>query len=246
MDWFDDDAFWRELYPYMFPPERFAAAPEQVDQVLKLTGFPGGAVLDLCCGPGRHAVEFARHGSRVTGVDRTPFLLDRARERALEAGVDVEWVLEDMRQFVRPASYDLICSLFTSFGYFAEDADERTVLRNTCESLRPGGVFVIDVISKEKVARSWKDAFTSEFPDGARLMQIPKVMDGWSRLRNEWILVKDGTARTFSFEHWLYSGRELEDRLRASGFADVKLFGSLEGSPYDIDASRLVIVARKA
>jgi SAM-dependent methyltransferase len=246
MEWFEDDAFWRELYPYMFPAERFAAAPEQVDQVLKLTNLQGGPVLDLCCGPGRHAVEFARHGSLVTGVDRTPFLLDRARERALEAGVSVEWILEDMRHFVRPLSYDIVCSLFTSFGYFAEETDDQAVLGNIYESLRPGGVFVIDVISKERVARNWKDAITSEFPDGTQLMQIPKVIDGWSRLRNQWILIRNGTARSFAFEHWIYSGRELKDRLHASGFGDVRLFGNLEGGAYDIDATRLVAVARKA
>src|SRR5215472_15810120 len=47
MEWFQDEEFWRELYPYMFPPERFAAAPEQVDQVLALTGCNEGKVLDL-------------------------------------------------------------------------------------------------------------------------------------------------------------------------------------------------------
>jgi SAM-dependent methyltransferase len=245
MEWYEDDAFWRELYPYMFPAERFAAAPEQVDQILNLTKFSGQSVLDLCCGPGRHAVEFARHGFRVTGVDRTPFLLDRARERSTEAGVEVEWVQEDMRRFLRPSVYDFVCSLFTSFGYFDEELDEQLVLRNMYESLRPGGFFVIDVISKEKVARTWKDALTSEFPDGTRLMQIPRVLDGWSRMRNEWILIKNGTARTFSFAHWIYSGRELTDRLRAAGFGEVQLFGSLEGAPYDIDAARLVAVARK-
>ena len=85
MEWFEDDAFWRELYPYMFPPERLAAAAEQVAQVIALAGFSGRTVLDLCCGPGRHTVEFARLGLDVTGVDRTRFLLDRARERAQEA-----------------------------------------------------------------------------------------------------------------------------------------------------------------
>src|SRR5215813_12444286 len=103
MEWFEDDAFWRELYPYMFPAERFAIAPEQVVQILALTGFSGRTVLDLCCGPGRHAVEFALHNFQVTGVDRTSFLLDRARERAAEAEVDVEWIEADMRQFIRPA-----------------------------------------------------------------------------------------------------------------------------------------------
>src|ERR1700736_5314196 len=116
MQWFENEDFWRELYPYMFPADRFAAAHEQVDQVLALSGSSGRRVLDLCCGPGRHAVDFAQRGFEVTGVDGSPFLLGKARERAVEAGIAVEWVLEDMRRFRRPAAFDLACSLFTSFG----------------------------------------------------------------------------------------------------------------------------------
>jgi SAM-dependent methyltransferase len=250
MEWFEDEAFWRELYPYMFPPERFAAAPDQVAQILTLANLPGAnvsgrTVLDLCCGPGRHAVEFARQGLQVTGVDRTQFLLDCARERSVEAGVQVEWVMEDMRRFLRPATYDLAASLFTSFGYFEDEEDDLTVLRNVHRSLTPGGVFVIDVTGKERVARHWKDAFTQEFPDGALLLQRPHVLDGWSRIRNQWTLIRNGSTRTFKFEHWIYSGRELKDRLHAAGFEEVRLFGDLQGAPYDLDATRLIAVARK-
>jgi SAM-dependent methyltransferase len=245
MEWFEDEEFWGELYPYMFPAERFQMAGEQVDQVLALSGIGGGKTLDLCCGPGRHSVEFAKHGCEVTGVDASPFLLDRARERAQEAGVSVEWVKDDMRRFHRPASFDLACSLFTSFGYFPEEDDDLRVLRNVHDSLRDGGTFVIDVISKERVARNWQNSLVAEFPDGALLLQLPKVQDGWSRLENDWILVKDGRSRSFHFEHNLYSGRELKDRLLACGFEDVKLHGDLTGTRYDLEAKRLVVVARK-
>jgi hypothetical protein len=95
------------------------------------------------------------------------------------------------------------------------------------------------------VARNWQNSLVAEFPDGALLLQLPKVQDGWSRLENDWILVKGGRSRSFRFEHNLYSGRELKDRLVASGFKDVKLYGDLKGSPYGLDAQRLVVVARK-
>src|SRR6516225_8796268 len=106
MEWFEDETLWRELYPYVFPPERVAAAPVQVSQILCLSAVNGGAVLDLCCGPGRHSLEFARRGFTVTGVDRSPFLLERARERADAEGTKVEWVLGDMREFQRPSAFD--------------------------------------------------------------------------------------------------------------------------------------------
>ena len=137
MEWFEDETLWRELYPYVFPADRVAAAPAQVTQILALAGIDGGAVLDLCCGPGRHSLEFARRGFTVTGVDRSPFLLERAREKADAAALTVEWVLDDMRQFQRPAAFDLACNLFTSFGYFEHEEDNLRVLRNI--SAEPAG-----------------------------------------------------------------------------------------------------------
>jgi hypothetical protein len=81
--------------------------------------------------------------------------------------------------------------------------------------------------------------------DGALLLQLPKLKADWCRLENDWILVKGGRSRSFHFEHNLYSGRELKDRLVACGFKDVQLYGDLVGSSFDLDAKRLVVVARK-
>lgn len=244
--WFEDEEFWRVLYPYMFPAERLASGGDDVAQVLALTGFTGHSVLDLCCGPGRHSVAFALKGYAVTGVDRTPFLLDQARQRAIEGGVAIEWVQEDMRRFVRPGAFDLACSLFTSFGYFETDEDDLRVLRNVNESLKAGGVFVMEMISKERLARNWQNVLSTDYPDGTRVIQQPRVCNDWSRIRNEWMVIQEGRVRSFLFEHTAYSGRELKDRLMLCGFPDVRLFGNLQGAPYGLDATRLVAVARKA
>src|SRR6185437_13953181 len=75
MEWFENDDFWRDFYPFMFSDERFAATPDEVSRILALTQCAGGSVLDLCCGPGRHSIELAQRGFKVTGVDRSPFLL---------------------------------------------------------------------------------------------------------------------------------------------------------------------------
>ena len=91
-EWFENEDFWREMYPYMFDEQRFAAADEQVRKILKLTGIRRGAVLDLCCGPGRHSVALAKRGFQVTGVDRTRFLLNKARRHAKSARARVEFV----------------------------------------------------------------------------------------------------------------------------------------------------------
>jgi SAM-dependent methyltransferase len=245
MEWFEDETLWRELYPYVFPLERVAAAPGQVTQILALAGVTGGAVLDLCCGPGRHAVEFALRGFTVTGVDRSQYLLERAREKAIASAVMVEWVLDDMREFQRPSAFDLACNLFTSFGYFAGEEDNLRVLRNIRESLRPGGMLVMDMAGKERVVRQGLDAQRTAFADGAVLLQQPRVNQDWSRMYLEWTVSKAGQSRSYRFEHFLYSGQGLQDRLLSCGFDSVRLYGDLQGSPYGPDATRLVAVATK-
>jgi SAM-dependent methyltransferase len=243
MEWFADEDFWRDLYPAMFPPERFAAADQQVSHILDLIRFQGRTILDLCCGPGRHSVSFAQHGFKVTGVDLSEFLLERARERAREFGVEVEWIREDMRQFERPKAFDLACSLFTSFGYFQDEQDDLKVLRNVRACLVPGGVFVIETLGKERLARAWQSALCDKLQDGSLVLQRPQVRADWTRVRNEWVLIKDNHSKSFHFEHSIYSGRELKDRLLQAGFGQVNLYGDLEGKPYGLDAIRLVAVA---
>ena len=61
--WYEDDEFWHTLEPMMFRQEQIQAAEEEVAHVLTLTGMePPVAVLDMCCGPGRHSLEFAGRG----------------------------------------------------------------------------------------------------------------------------------------------------------------------------------------
>lgn len=244
-EWFADESFWVELYPFMFPETRFTAAAEQVTQALELACPPGRDVLDLCCGPGRHAVVLAGQDYRVTGVDRTPFLLERARELAGNVGAEVEWVQEDMRTFRRDGSFDLVLSMFTSFGYFADPAEDVLVLRNCLDNLRPGGVLLIDVMGKERLAKVFQPTTSTPLPDGALVVQRHEIRSDWTRVWNEWLIIRDQSVKRFTFEHSLYSGRELRDRLELAGFADVRLYGNLRGEEYGPKAERLIAVARK-
>ena len=245
MEWYEDESFWRELYPYMFTDDRWAAAPQEVDQILTLTKFERRSILDLACGPGRHSVEFAKRGYDVTGVDRTEFLIDIGKERAKQAGVAIDWVKCDMREFARPDSFDLALSMFTSLGYFGTQEEERRVLRNIHESLRPGGTLLVEMAAKERLAQIWQPANRHDFPDGAVLFESREVYDDWTRIRQEWTLVKDGRARSFPFTHSIFSGRELKTELLASGFESVRLFGDLLGNAFGSGAQRLVALATK-
>ena len=154
-DWFEDDSLWKGLYPFMFSERRFNVAEDEAKGILALSKLEKGNVLDLACGPGRHAIALARDGFRVTGVDLSPFLLEKAASLAQEQNVDVEWVQADMRHFLRPEAFDLAISIFTSFGYFDDKQDDLAVLRNIRRSLRVGGILVMELMGKEILARGF-------------------------------------------------------------------------------------------
>ena len=243
--WFEDESLWVGTYPYMFSPARITAAEAEVAPLLRLVGGEPHAVLDLCCGPGRFAIPLARRGYQVTGVDRTAFFLDKAKERATRESVNVEWVQADMRTFVRPGAYDLALSMFTSFGYFDNKDEDLTVLRNIFASLRPGGALVMDVVGKELVAGKFEPVRSRKHADGSVVIDRRDVLEDWTRVRMEWTIIRDKDVRVYTIHHTVYSGQELKDRFTAAGFADVKLYGSIDGAPYDREAERLIATGRK-
>jgi SAM-dependent methyltransferase len=244
-EWFDDPSFWTELYPYVFSEQKFAAAEKEAGQIVALTGVRSGAILDLCCGPGRHSVALARRGYALTAVDKTAPLLQEARSRAEAGNVEIEFVRQDMRDFVRPGAFDLAINMFSAFGYFDDKKGDQKVLENLFTSLKPGGVLLMDMAGKEWLARVFHPTTSRDLPDGSVLVERHQIFDDWSRLRNQWILIKENRVRTFEFHHTIYSGQELKDRLLAAGFAAVRLFGDLEGDDYGPEATRLIALARK-
>lgn len=243
--WFENDAFWKATRPILFHRERIESAGREVEQVISLLGLKSGArVLDLCCGVGRHSLELARRGFKVTGVDRNAEYMKEAKQRAREAGLTVELVRRDMRDFCRPETFDAAINMFTSFGYFKDHRDDQRVARAMVRSLKPGGRLLIETMGKEVMARIFRPRDWYE-QSGYLVLEERRVTPDWSRIESQWVLIKGTMRREFAISLRLYSACELWDLLRRVGFKKGEFFGSLAGTPYDHQASRLVAVAKK-
>jgi SAM-dependent methyltransferase len=243
--WHDDKEFWTTFAPFMFPESRWIATPAEVDHLIALMRLDSGAkILDLGCGPGRHSLELTRRGYRVTGVDVTAAHLEKAREQAQAEGLEVEWVQDDMRRFVRANAFDATLNLFTSFGYFDDPAENLKVLANVFRSLKDGGKLILELMGKEVLARIFQPRDWDE-QDDLILLQERRVSDNWNHIENRWILIQEGKRHEFNISHWIYSAAELTAMLKDCGFASVEICGDLAGAPYDHTASRLVAVAER-
>lgn len=242
-EWFEDEEFWNVFAPLMFDGKRWSETPGVVDAIRGLAGpEPGDAVLDACCGPGRHSLEFARRGYRVTGVDLTDSYLEAARESARDEGLRIEFLRADMREFRRPGAFGLAVNLFNSFGYFADPVQDLGMLRNIRESLKPGGRLVLEMLGKEIAVRDFTEGEWFE-RDGWTVLTEYSVAGAWEGLRNRWILIRGAERIERTFVQRLYSGVELAALLNRAGFGDVRILGSLKGAPYDRKAESLVALA---
>ncbi|HVT10803.1 MAG TPA: class I SAM-dependent methyltransferase [Fimbriimonadaceae bacterium] len=242
-DWHEDDEFWELAEPLMFDDIRMQGALPDVEHVIALAQVePPASVLDLCCGPGRHSVEFARKGFTVTGVDRTARYLERARKAA--GGLPVEWVHEDARRFVRPERFDLAINMYTSFGYFESPEEDLLVASNLAQSLKPGGALVMQLVGKEVIVKRFVER-TWEQRGDITLLQEHRLHSNFSAIENRWTLQTKSGVKEIGFVVRLYAATEMKALLHQAGFSSVRFFGSLEGLPYDQTALRMIVVARK-
>lgn len=249
-NWFDNDVFWRTFYHTMFDTDSFDQARRECPQILALAGLEQPRILDLACGPGRHALPLAELGLDITGVDLSAYLLQQAKCHADQAGVSVTWQQDDMRQHHRPAAYDLILNLFSSFGYFEQWHDNQRVLDRCFDNLAPGGVLIIDLRGKERIIRELEPVHAQEFEQsplaGCVLYQRPTLDDDLTRLYNQWTLVCPDAVHQHEYSHFIYTAQELKMMARQAGFATAEVFGDFTGEVYTLESERLVLVARKS
>lgn len=244
-NWFMNQALWTGLGPYLFNEKKIKKGESQIEAILNLVNPKKKTALDLCCGVGRCSIPLARKGFKVTGVDNTPYFLKQAKEAALKAKVNVEFIKDDMRNFRRTNAYGLVVNLFGSFGYFENEEDDIQVLENIYNSLVIDGYIVLDIAGKEIFAQHFNQSTFEMFEGGVTLLRKHKVIDDWDKVENEWIVIKRKKAESYNFTMRLYSGKEIKQILLRVGFKNIVLYGDFDGSEYTTGSNYLIVVARK-
>jgi SAM-dependent methyltransferase len=222
-----------------FLAERTPVEVDQIEALLQLR--PPRRILDLPCGQGRHAIELARRGYQVTGVDLSPYMLGVAKQRADAAGVQVRWLTGDMREPLRGERFDLVLNLFTSFGYFDDEADDQKVVAAAAATVAPGGRFLLEVINGERVMGDFQER--EWFTIGQTAVMERRSLDKGARrmVVERTVSSKDGDDTSVHAVR-LYRGSEVEAMLKAAGFARIDLYGDWDGAPLTSDSLRVLAV----
>lgn len=231
--WHEQDRFWIAMLPVIFRKEKLSQTAAEVDHILSLARPKKEAcILDAGCGIGRHSLELAKRGFQVTALDRTTAYLKIAKSKARKKNLKIEFVEGDMRRFLRPAAFDYVFNLFTSFGYF-NDKENLKVLCHFYKNLKPKGILVIEMASprwlkKNFLQRTWHSL------DGQYLLEERKLSKNRKRINTFWILLGKKQIEA-CFSHRLYNTSELKTMLKQCGFTSIQIQ----------DKTRLLIVARK-
>lgn len=244
MSWWT--SYFGELYLRLFAA---MATPDGTTQEVAavlalLEPAPGARILDLACGQGRHAVVLARLGYRMSGLDRSAALLELAQGAAQEVGVRVAWVVGDMRCPPFGPQFDVCLSMFTSFGYFEDEAENEQVLHGIAGVLRPGGRLFLDTKNRDNHAQQ-RSATSSRRHGTATILEETCFDTTTCRSATTFTWLEGGQAESISHSVRLYTAAEMTAMMRRAGLEPVALYGNMDGSPLAAGSKRLIVVARK-
>lgn len=209
---------------------------------------PVRSVLDLGCGTGGHAVPLAQRGLAVTGVDRSPGMLERAGEKAADAGADVALHQGDVRTVRLGATFDAVIVMFAVMGYQLANDDVRATLRTVRAHLQPGGLLVFDIWHGPGVIASPPGAGerTIETADGPLRRIVEGELDvPEHRCTVRYRLVTDAGEERETHVMRFFFPLELRLLCELEGLELVSItpFGTLDGA-VDRDTWNATVVAR--
>jgi len=216
----------------------------EVDFLIEALGLsPGASVLDVGCGTGRHAIELARRGYRVSGVDISAGMLEQAKKEAEAAGVEVQWRQEDVTSFAVNEPFDAaICLCEGAFGLLGHGDDPvgqpLAILRRVEAALKPSAKCLFTVLNGFAMARRHSNEdVTKNIFDPLGLTELsdvqPRPLAGGGEMRERGFVPS-----------------ELTLLFRTAGLQVLNTWGGTAGNwgrrPVDLDEMEIMVLACKA
>jgi SAM-dependent methyltransferase len=239
-DWFES-WFDSPYYHILYKDRDYREAENFLDNLIGYIKPSGDArILDAACGRGRHSVYLNRKGFDVTGFDLSAESIRYDQQFENE---NLRFYLHDMREVFRSNYYDIVLSLFSSFGYFDKERDNlRCIIANSI-ALKSNGCFVFDYINAHRI-KQMKPARHEKVIDGIKFM-IYKHIDG-NFIRKDISFTDKGKEFNFREQLALLEKDQLEKYFTEAGLVVTGCFGNYKLDPFDKEnCERLILIGQK-
>ena len=226
----------------------YQATVDFYNEILKREGLRPRTAVDLACGTGSVTAILAKQGLDVTGVDQSEEMLTVAMEKVMDLEKPPRFICQSLQELFLPRGVDLAVCALDSLDYITDPADCAQAIRRIYKALNPGGIFIFDVNTPEKLRAMDGQVFLDEdddvycvwrgeFDDETNICSYG--MDLFQRRGEVW-------ERSFE-EHreYAYSRDQLTDYLKAAGFTHIRVYADRLFEPPREGEQRIYFKARK-
>ena len=212
----------------------------------------GARILELCCGTGRLTLPIAKDGYNISGVDYTSSMLDQAKVKASEAGLEIRFIEADIRTLNLQDKYDLVFIPFNSIHHLYKNEDLFRAFNVVKNHLKEGGLFLLDcfnpniqyIVEGEKEPKEIA-AYTT---DDGREVLIKQTMRYESKTqinRIEWHYFINGEFNSIqNLDMRMFFPQELDSYLEWSGFDIIHKYGGFEEEVFNDNSGKQVFVCQ--
>jgi len=222
---------------------------ERITDILRRDGIENDLVLDLGCGTGTLTELLAKEGYDMIGIDYSQEMLARAMEKREESGLQILYLLQDMREFELYGTVGAIVSVCDSLNYLLEEEDVIETFRLINNYLDPKGLFIFDFNTVYKYKEVIGDATIAENREDCSFI--------WENYYHEedeineyevTFFVKEGELfRRFEETHYQrgYTPQQMKDFLKKAGLEFVSMADSDTGGEVTPESERIYMIARE-
>lgn len=234
-----DEAYLRRWYLLGKPDESIMKVAASI---LELLGIgKNDNLFDVGCGQGRYSLAFSQMGVKVTGLDASNTLLAEAKRLAKEIGLDVKWILGDMREIPFVSQFDAVVSL-DALGFFEDERDNHKAVNEMAKALKPRARLLIAVVDGSVILNNFKD-IDREKRKGLTV-EINRTLYPERRAMKEHMRFIDKSGES-SYERYqrLYSIEELSELVTNAGLEVKNVSGRTPFNPYS--PKKIMLLAKK-
>jgi SAM-dependent methyltransferase len=229
-DWYEtfDDSLWLP---------RDETAPRQAQFIQRALNLRhGDRVLDCPCGAGRIAIELAKAGMRVTGVDFKPRFTEEARDKFRRASLAGHFSIGDMRELSFDRQFEAAFNWSGSFGYFSDD-ENLQVLRGLAEAVLPYGRVLVDQPNREFILANFKQMIEQ---NGVIIFNRWNERD--ERIESNWIVERNGERIESPLSMRLYTLDQMRELFEQAGLSLTDAYGGADRGRLGPNSRRLIAV----